>query len=231
MHHRDGDGRCDFPLSTRQHTDSKWKVSSNYECKKCPTWVLEKRDGKEFLHTVTACGQRSQYESLDFDTNNNLAITTKTIQKWNDQEQDETLFGNQWKKYRSFMRDLQPYCPELYFYDFSVEGCELDSLLLYEKDTYTIPNSIPPRNVTVGFRRHNPKCCVLCKEPNPLTDKKGPDWQQCMGDTTTDVQNSYVKRCGRGYWEDRGSLQEINGGNVSVCKKCKTCHEGMILDS
>jgi hypothetical protein len=231
MHHKDGDGRCDFPLSTRQHTDSLWKVTSNYECRRCPTWVLEKRNDKQFIHTVTACGDRSQYEALGFDINNNLAIQTKSIQNWNEQEKDSAILGAQWKKYRSFMKDLQPYCPELYFYDFSVAGCEMDSLLLYEKDTYTIPNSIPPRNVTVGFRRHNPNCCVLCKEPNPLTDKKGPDWQQCRGNTTTDVQNSYVKRCGRGYWEDRESAQEMDGGNVSVCKKCKTCHEGMILDS
>ena len=90
------------------------------------------------------------------------------------------------------MRDLQPYCPELYFYDFSVAGCEMDSLLLYEKDTYTIPNSIPPRNVTVGFRRHNPNCCVLCKEPNPLTDKKGPDWQQCRGNKAA---NTVIAAC------------------------------------
>ena len=74
MHHKDGDGRCDFPLSTRQHTDSLWKVTSNYECRRCPTWVLEKRNDKQFLHTVTACGERSQYEALGFDINNNLAI-------------------------------------------------------------------------------------------------------------------------------------------------------------
>jgi hypothetical protein len=231
MHHKDGDGRCNFPLSTRQHTDSLWKVASNYECRRCPTWVLEKRHDRQFLHTVTACGERSQYEALGFDMSNNLVNQPKTIQSWNEEKEDRSILGVHWKKYRSFMRDLQPYCPELYFYDLSVAGCEMDSLLLYEKDTYTIPNSIPPRNVTVGFRKHNPDCCVLCKEPNPLTDKKGPDWQQCRGNTTTDVQNSYVKRCGRGYWEDRESAQEMNGGNVSVCKKCKTCHEGMILDS
>ena len=172
MHHKDGDGRCNFPLSTRQHTDSLWKVASNYECRRCPTWVLEKRDDRQFLHTVTACGERSQYEALGFDMSNNLVNQPKTIQSWNEEKEDRSILGVHWKKYRSFMRDLQPYCPELYFYDLSVAGCEMDSLLLYEKDTYTIPNSIPPRNVTVGFRKHNPNCCVLCKEPNQKTQTR-----------------------------------------------------------
>jgi hypothetical protein len=227
MHHRDGDGGCDFPLPSKQHTDSQWKVNSNYECKKCPYWVLETKDSVSFMHTVTACGTREEYKALHFDSDNNVGITTKSIVEWSDGEGDQTKFGPDWKKYRSFMRDLHPYCPILYFYDTSIPGCNLNALLEYEHETYTVPNTIPPASVTLGFRPHNPACCIPCRTPNQLMLKRGSDWQQCRGDTTEDVQNDYVDKCGRGYYED---VEVANGVNTTRCNKCSTCHEGILFD-
>jgi len=218
MHHPDGDGRCHVPSFILKHPSGLWKVDKNYVCKKCPTWVLEKHpNGKMTMSIATACGKRLSFNAYDFD-NSNVVPKTHAILEWKERESDEKKFGKtDWLKYRGFMRDLIPYCPRTYFYDDKEQDCDEISLRLYGHESYNVPGT--DRKVTYGFSPYNPKCCKLCKGFDPLRSKKREDWEVCPGNTTVDVQNAHVDKCGRGYYENT---------NTSQCRRCSTCHEGMI---
>lgn len=220
MHHPDGDGKCHFPSLIMKHLGSVdlWKVDTDYVCKKCPTWVLEKHaSGKMTMSTATACGLRTSYDAYNYE-NNNLVSDTHEILEWKDREADEKKMGvKDWLKYRSFMRDLIAYCPREYFFDNKEQDCDDATLRREGYESYTVPGT--DRTVTYGFHPYSPKCCKRCKGFDPLMFKKGADWELCPGNTTEDVQNRYVYKCGRGYYENK---------NTSQCLKCSTCHEGMI---
>jgi hypothetical protein len=218
MYHPDGDGKCHVPPFILRHPSGKWKVEQNYVCKKCPTWVLEKHpNGKMTMSVATACGLRLSFTAYDFE-NGNVVTKTHAILEWNEREEDEQKFGRvNWLNYRGFMRDLIPYCPRMYFYDDKEQNCDENSLRLYGHESYDVPGT--NRKVTYGFSPYNPKCCKLCKAFDPLRSKRREDWEVCPGNTTVDVQNANVDKCGRGYYEH---------ANTSQCRKCSTCHEGMI---
>jgi hypothetical protein len=77
MHHPDGERACNFPLFTRKYDESLWKVQDNYECKRCPTWVLQRQINCKFtMSIVTACGKRKSIDAYAFE--NGKFVTNHT---------------------------------------------------------------------------------------------------------------------------------------------------------
>jgi hypothetical protein len=120
MHHNDKEAGCHAPPEIFKHSNDLWKITDNYDCRKCPTWV---RDNDK-IYIVTACGVTEKYIGWSWDANSNLVSTEKpgVYSNW---KQDYEQLGESYKNYRSFTRDLVAYCPVAYFYDERATGCSL----------------------------------------------------------------------------------------------------------
>ena len=212
MHHSERDGGCHAPPAAHMAAEGNWKIKENYECRRCPTWV---KSGNN-MSIVTACGLGQKYLGWAWNGDGSkLVVVEKNILQfagfagW---EQDRRELGNDWQNYRSFTRDLVPYCPLDYFYDESIAQCNLN-----EGTQYKVPGK--DFSVLYGTSAYNPNCCRLCRVC-PSTQKKDmANWQRCTGNTLSDTQTNCVSRCGSGYWENITETE---------CHRCSTCQEGFI---
>ena len=99
-----------------------------------------------------------------------------------------------------------------------MQGCDENSLRVYGEESYTVPGSSRKRAYGLGSVQEP-------NNPSSLKDKKSDKWQSCTRNTTCDT-HTYVDKCGRGYWEDKNSIQVVADRNTSLCRKCSTCYEG-----
>lgn len=181
------------------------RVTSDYECKRCSTWLLE--EGK--LLVVAGCGfisdsstdgsQTFQRDFTHFDlTGGILQQITKQI------EHDANII------YQRSVKTF-PYCPVDYYFDNSKRGCEF------------------VRNDPDGTDLYNVNCCVLCRTCGELL-KKGPHWSQCLGtDVGNDPQDDCQPSCPRGTYETNITSSDSSEPIQNVCQPCSDCREGEVL--
>ena len=210
MHHNDKEAGCHAPPVIFHHSNDLWKVTENYDCRKCPTWV---RDNDK-IYIVTACGVTEKYIGWSWDANSNLVSTEKHV-VYSNSKQDYEQLGESYKNYRSFTRDLVAYCPVAYFYDERTAGCSLSQ---QQPQIYTIPGTAA-RTVSIGYSVYNPNCCKPCTTCSHSKKKDTSNWKACMGDSVINSQDFCVDRCGAMYWEN---------ATAGECRRCSTCDSGFL---
>jgi hypothetical protein len=210
MHHNDKEAGCHAPPEIFKYSNDLWKITDNYDCRKCPTWV---RDNDK-IYIVTACGVTEKYIGWSWDANSNLVSTEKpgVYSNW---KQDYEQLGESYKNYRSFTRDLVAYCPVAYFYDERATGCSLSQ---QQPQIYTIPGTAA-RTVSIGYSVYNPNCCKPCTTCSHSKKKDTSNWKACMGDSVINSQDFCVDRCGAMYWEN---------ATAGECRRCSTCDSGFL---
>ena len=209
MHHSEQEAGCHAPPVTQSTANNKWKISENYVCQPCPTWVRL----RDSISIVTACGFRQKYMGWVWDENSGISAQQQDVsfQNW---QSDLAKLGDKYRNYRSFMRDLVKYCPAGYFYDERVPGCDL----VQESQTYKVPGT-GGTIVSIGFGMYNPNCCQRCTTCPHFKNKDTSNWKACLGDSLSDTQNACVDRCGAMFWENK---------TASECRRCSTCHAGFL---
>lgn len=212
MFHSDKEAGCHAPPDIFRHSNTDlWKITENYNCQKCPTWV---RDSDK-IYIVTACGVTEKYKGWSWDLNSNL-VSTQIPVVYSNWEQDYKLLGESYKNYRSFARDLVAYCPVAYFYDERIAGCSLSE---QQPQLYSIPGTAG-RTVSIGYSDYNPNCCKPCTTCSHSKKKDTSNWKACMGDSVVNSQDFCVERCGAMYWENVTARE---------CRRCSTCDSGFLL--
>jgi len=212
MYHSDKEAGCHAPPDIFKHGNTDlWKITENYNCQKCPTWV---RDSDK-IYIVTACGVTEKYRGWSWDSNSNLVSAQIPVQ-YSNWEQDYKLLGESYKNYRSFARDLVAYCPVAYFYDERIAGCSLSE---QQPQIYTIPGTAG-RTVSIGYSEYNPNCCKPCTTCSHSKKKDTSNWKACMGDSVVNSQDFCVDRCGAMYWENATARE---------CRRCSTCDSGFLV--
>jgi hypothetical protein len=210
MYHSEKEAGCHAPPEMHRSANNLWKINENYVCQRCPTWVRE----ADKTYVVTACGVGEKYTGWMWDENSNLVTQTKVV-SYSNWEADLAELGDTYRNYRSFMRDLQPYCPTAYFYDEKVAGCNLGQL---ESQIYVVPGTAA-RTVSIGYQQYNPSCCRACTTCTHFKKKDTSNWKACMGDSVVNTQDFCVDRCGAMYWENT---------TASECCRCSTCDSGFL---
>lgn len=208
--HSEKEAGCHEPPKHQNATDGsdKFEVSADYECKRCPTWVL---DGQN-LSVVAACGLHAAgdtYEHYNSVSGGELQKTSKPVQPM--PRGEELIAGFRRKNFRGFVDNLVDYCPGAFFFDPTVPGCDF------------VNNggqlSLPGRNsVRVGYDAYKPACCQACKSCAGATEKKDMNsWKQCTGNSLVDTQDRCVAKCVLGYWEAD-----------KECRRCSSCYDGVL---
>jgi hypothetical protein len=210
MYHSDKEAGCHVPPEIYKHTDQLWKITENYVCEKCPTWV---RDNDK-IYTVTACGITEKYVGWSWDANSNLVKTEKDV-IYSDEKNGLKELGQSFKNYRHFLRDIVAYCPAAYFYDERVSGCSFSQ---QQSSIYTIPGTAA-RTVSIGYSTYNPNCCKPCTTCSHFKKKDTSNWKACMGDSVVNTQDFCLDRCGAMYWENVTARE---------CRRCSTCDSGFL---
>jgi hypothetical protein len=210
MYHSEKEAGCHAPPEIYRSTNNLWKTTENYVCQRCPTWVRE----ADKIYVVSACGVSEKYTGWVWDENSNLVAQTKDV-SYSNWEADFAELGDTYRNYRSFMRDLVPYCPTAYFYDEKVAGCNLGQ---QDSQTYSVPGTAA-RTVTIGYQMYNPNCCRPCTTCTHFKKKDTSNWKACMGDSVINTQDFCVDRCGAMYWENE---------TASECRRCSTCDSGFL---
>lgn len=209
--HSEKEAGCHEPPAHHNATDGsdKFEVSADYECKRCPTWVL---DGQN-LSVVAACGLHAAgdtYEHYNSVSGGELQKTSKPVQPM--PRGEELIAGFPRKNFRGFVANLLDYCPSAFFFDPTVPGCDF------------VNNggqlSLPGRNsVRVGYDAYKPACCQACKSCAGATEKKDMNsWKQCTGNSLVDTQDRCVAKCVLGYWEAD-----------KECRRCSSCYDGVLV--
>jgi len=210
MYHKDKEAGCHAPPEIFKYSNDLWKITDNYECQKCPTWV---RDNDK-IYVVTACGITEKYVGWSWDANSNLVKTEKDV-IYSGEKNDVKELGQSFKNYRHFLRDMVAYCPVAYFYDERVSGCSFSQ---QQSSIYTIPGTTA-RTVSIGYSTYNPNCCKPCTTCSHSKKKDTSNWKACMGDSVENSQDFCVDRCGAMYWENE---------TVGECRRCSTCDSGFL---
>jgi hypothetical protein len=210
MYHSDKEAGCHVPPEIYKHTYQLWKITENYVCQKCPTWV---RDNDK-IYTVTACGITEKYVGWSWDANSNLVKTDRDV-IYSNEKNDLQELGQSFKNYRHFLRDIVAYCPVAYFYDERVSGCSFSQ---QQSTIYTIPGTAA-RTVSIGYSTYNPNCCKPCTTCSHFKKKDTSNWKACMGDSVVNTQDFCLDRCGAMYWENVTARE---------CRRCSTCDSGFL---
>jgi hypothetical protein len=213
MYHSEKEAACHVPSEIHKLANNLWQINENYVCQRCPTWV---RDADK-IYLVTACGITVKYTGWSWDDNSNLVPKEKDV-SYSNWETDFAQLGDTYRNYRSFMRDLVPYCPVAYFYDEKVTGCNLEQ---QESQIFTVPGTAA-RIVSIGYTMYNPNCCKPCTTCSHFKKKDTSNWKPCMGDSIVNTQDFCVDRCGAMYWANE---------TASECRRCSSCDSGFLAMS
>ena len=208
LHHPVKDAGCHAPPPTQLSANNMWKISADYLCSPCPTWVQQ----DDSIRVVSACGVRQSYTGWAWDENSRL-IAKQLDVSFSNWQRDLAELGETYRNYRSFMHDLVPYCPAGYYYDEEIVGCELR-----EPQSFRVPGTAT-QTVGIGFDVYNPQCCQTCTTCSYVQKKDTSNWKACTGDSLTDTQNACVERCGAMYWENQTARE---------CRRCSTCEDGFL---
>lgn len=218
LRHPVSDAGCHDPPEVDRASGASdgWKIDANYKCERCPTWV---KLGTT-LKAVTACGLSDAYWHFSSETVNDVVQRQlKTVTPLPDGDTPFPGAGDTPRKnFRSFMSDLQAYCPTRFFFNAKQPGCNF----VNTGERFTLPGGLA--TVTVGYQDYKPECCQLCTTCSPpLEFKDSGSWKECKGDSVEDTQDRCMPKCVLGYWKDtNGSAAE------RTCKRCSTCYEGIL---
>lgn len=208
--HSEKEAGCHEPPAHHNATDGsgKFEISADYECKRCPTWVL---DGQN-LSVVAACGLHAAgdtYEHYNSVSGGELQKTSKPVQPM--PRGEELIAGFPRKNFRGFVANLLDYCPSAFFFDPTVPGCDF----VNNGGQLSLPGRI---SVRVGYDAYKPACCQACKSCAGATEKKDMNsWKQCTGNSLVDTQDRCVAKCVLGYWEAD-----------KECRRCSSCYDGVL---
>ncbi len=211
MHHSEKEAGCHAPPETQRSANNMWKISENYVCERCPTWVRQ----QDSITIVSACGFRQKYTGWVWDEDSGISAQQQDV-SFKNWESDFAELGDKYRNYRSFMRDLVKYCPPGYFYDEHIPDCDLGQ----QSQSYKVPGT-GGTIVSIGFDMYNPTCCQPCTTCPHFKNKDTSNWKACLGDSLSDTQNACVDRCGAMFWENK---------TASECRRCSTCHNRTVSE-
>jgi hypothetical protein len=125
MWHPDQDAGCHEPPKSHNATDNsgQFQILHDYTCVPCPKWV---RQGAN-LSVVAACGlhgANDKYVHFSSDIQKNEVQTTQkaVVEEANG---NEKIDGVERRNFRTFIKNLKPYCPPMFFFNSGILGCDL----------------------------------------------------------------------------------------------------------
>lgn len=216
MLHPERDAGCHDPPLNHLAPDGsgKFQILDDYTCVACPTWV---RLGEE-ISVVSACGL---YKAGDTYEHYSSQMEGATIKKTLKPVQEEPhassqIAGVERRNFRTFINNLQNYCPPRFFFNTRAPGCDF----IDRGEEFELHSKV---RVFMGYEAYAPQCCNQCTECaqfSATTKKDLSSWKECTGKTITDVQNKCVDKCVLGYWQDG-----------DACRRCTTCYDGILADT
>jgi hypothetical protein len=215
--HPDGEKGCEPPATSSKYIELldgtiRVRVTSNYQCKTCASFFIEKTDKGERIYVVGGCGQQAMYEH--YSTLQHGVYANDAAIEVLDEDGDNI--------YRAVVTKL-PYCPPGFYYnenadrlcslqDHRNKAAENDRVYVYEQ-AYR------------GFKQNGDvwesfccQECITCSSTN-FERKDLSQYQTCLGDSLQDTQNHCVEKCPYGYYE-------TNNNGVPECHVCTDCSCG-----
>lgn len=202
--HEGGLRGCD-PVNGRA---DKVKVLTNYECRKCPTWI--RRNG--VMSAVLGCGNKETFryfkiESFVYTTADFTMPQVDVLIRQAGLVVDQAVLT----KFKPFYY-AAPYCPRNYYFDATRSGCLFTSL------EYIL---VAGETIEHGVNAYNLACCVKCEDCDPNTERRVKNkWQECDGSSVIDTEKEHcVRKCQSGYY----SSGETEAGTPGECIQCTRC--------
>ena len=180
------------------------RVTSNYKCRKCPTWV----QNNSGIYAVLGCGNKQEFayhkyggEGLESETFTRERVHTSFA------SDDTTAIAT---VYKPFFH-LEPYCPARYFFDMRTPQCRF---------TQERGFKLHRENHDFGYEEYDLGCCTLCRDCDASTYRMSSQWLECKGASTEDTQGDRcVSSCSSEFWIER----QPGTGSPGACSACSEC--------
>jgi hypothetical protein len=183
------------------------RVTSNYVCRRCPTWV----QNTSGIYAVLGCGNKQQFAHHTYGAG---APEDKTFS----QAEVETGFAADEAPavatlFKPFFR-LAPYCPDRYFFDEAL-GAEC-------RFTQHREFKLHREGLEFGYEEYRLACCRLCTDCDASMYRVSSQWLQCRGASREDTQGGRcVSSCQSEFWA--GPAPASAAAPKGVCNACSEC--------